>query len=167
MRIVTPSFARGLRLVCIALALGRDVLAQERLPGGMILDQGLKVRVKVQGFSQWQIGRIHLIDTASLVLRMAEKSQPMVSFPMSSVDSVQRQERRWGPWSIAIGATVGALAGAAIGSRWGQSLYQPDPGDTVNKGYLMFIPVGAVGALAGGVIGHVKSPRRWVPVAFR
>jgi hypothetical protein len=130
-------------------------------------EKGMRVRVKARGFSQWQVGEIHLIDSESLVLKLAEKGKPLVSFPMAAVDSVQRQRARAGRVPIAVGVTVGALAGAAIGSRVGQSLYYPDADDTVNKGYLMFIPIGAVGALVGGVIGEKKGPKAWIPVAFK
>ena len=159
---VTLSVAKGLQLL---LMVSVAASAQERQP--VALQKGERVRVKARGFTQWQQGEIHLIDSASLVLKLAEAKRPLVSFAMSAVDSVQRRQRRGGVLPIAIGATIGALAGVAIGSRVGQSLYYPDADDTVNQGYLMAIPGGAVGALVGGIVGHRKSPKVWVPVALR
>lgn len=155
------------RSMLLALVASNVALAQDVRPAGITADKGMQVRVKAQGFREWQVGTIHLIDTESLVLQLADEGRPLVSFPMSAVESVQRRQRRGGLWPIAIGATIGGLAGVAIGSRIGQSLYYPDAEDTVNQGYLMAVPGGAVGALTGGIIGALKGPKGWVPVAIR
>ena len=138
------------------------------------IDEGTKVRVST---TSSYVGVVAALSADTLYLAPARYGDPSVAVPIESITRLEVSRGRGpGAW---IGGGIGLLAGAIIGGSIATSATEnpcDDRGCTLGEalgslneqaaaGLGGIVVGGALGLLAGALIGRGLSPERWEPLS--
>jgi hypothetical protein len=125
------------------------------------------VRVIARPHPHWQQGRVLSFDSTRLLVELAEKDRPILTVPLTSLDSLERRYTVFSAPRAAAGAVLGTIAGGLSLGALGLLAGRDDTGgDGGNYGFIAAIPGSMLGAVVGFVVGGA-SEKRWAPVGLR